>query len=139
MVYLLDTCSLSEITRERPDPNVDRFFANLASKDACVSAVTIAEISKGIELLKPGKRRTRLEKWFQTDLLTQFHERVLPFDSLLAQRWGSMIADLSRRGWTMPLLDSMIAITALVHGLTIVTRNEPDFAHCGTRVLNPWR
>jgi predicted nucleic acid-binding protein len=139
MAFLFDTCAVSEPTQKSPNPRVLSFISGVHASDAFISAITIAEIWKGIELLPSSKRRTRLENWFEKDLLPGFDGRMLPCDVIVAQRLGSLTASLIRGGWTMPAFDSCIAATALTHDLTLVTRNESDFAHSGVRILNPWK
>ncbi len=139
MAFLLDTCALSEPTQKSPHPGVVEFMRELRQVDAFVSAVALAEIWKGIELLPHSKRRTGLVEWFEKDLRVRFEGRILPFDAIVVQPWGKMVAALITRGKSMPLVDSLIAATALVHDLTVVTRNEADFAQAGVKVLNPWK
>ena len=139
MPYLLDTCAISEPTQKSPNPRVISFLNGLSLTDVFVSTIALAEIWKGIQLLPVSKRRSGLETWFEKDLLLRFEGRFLPIDVAMAQRLGSLTASLIRGGWTMPLFDSFIAATALVHDLTLVTRNESDFAHSGVKILNPWK
>jgi toxin FitB len=139
MAYLLDTCTLSEPKQKSPHARVLDFLRELRPVDAFVSVVALAEIWKGIELLPHSKRKTDLLEWFEKDLLVRFEGRVLPIDWAVALRQGTLTAALIRGGRTMPIFDSFVAATALVHDLTLVTRNEADFAHAGVRVLNPWK
>ena len=139
MAYLLDTCALSEPTKESPNPGVVAFLNQLISLDAFISTITLAEIWKSIELRPISQRRARLEQWFEKELLLRFDGRILVFDVAIALRLGTLTASLIRGGWTMPIFDSFIAATALTHDLTLVTRNEADFAHAGVRIYNPWK
>ncbi|MEI9998061.1 MAG: PIN domain-containing protein [Verrucomicrobiota bacterium] len=95
----------------------------------------LAEIRLGIVRLPRGRRRERLENWFSEGVgkLT-----CLSWDRKTAIRWADLILKVQGLGYTLPLFDSMIAATALVHGLVIVTRNVRDFEHAGVSVLNPF-
>jgi toxin FitB len=139
MAYLLDTCAVSEPQQKTPHPGVVAFLSTLRPADTFISALTLAEASKGIELLPACRRRTDLEHWFETDLLVRFDRHILVVDHIVARRWGAMVAPLIKAGQTMPLLDSFIAATALAYDLTIVTRDESDFSPSGVRIFNPWK
>ena len=126
--FLIDTNVLSEYNRPSgPDAGVKRWLESTDRKSQYASVITLAEIQKGIELLTEGKRRTQLEQWFKQDLEEWFSGRVLSVDRPVSQRWASLIAQSIRRGRPLPTFDSLIAATALVHDLTIVTRNVRDF------------
>jgi len=103
-----------------------------------LSAVTIGEIRKGLIVLPLGRRRSELEMWFHTDLLTWFHNRVLPVTSAVADRWGVLDGQCQLRGTPLNTADGMIAATAIEHGLTVVTRNVKDFSGLGVDLFNPW-
>jgi predicted nucleic acid-binding protein len=102
------------------------------------SVITLAEIQKGIELLADGKRRVQLERWLQQDLEAWFSGRVLLVDRQVAARWASLLAQGAREGRPLPVVDSLIAATALAYDLIIVTRNVRDFDGVGASTLNPW-
>jgi predicted nucleic acid-binding protein len=135
--FLIDTNVLSEYNRpEGPDVGVRLWLETTERLTQHVSA--LAEIQKGIELLDPGKRRAQLEQWLTQDLEAWFSGCVLPVDRQVAMRWASLVAQGSRTGRPLPTVDSLIAATALVHGLTIVTRNAKDFEGIGAATINPW-
>ena len=137
--FLIDTNLLSEYNRtEGPDAGVKHWLENTERQTQHVSVITLAEIQKGIELLDQGKRRAQLEQWLTQDLEVWFAGRVLPVDRQVAMRWASLVAQGSRIGRPLPTVDSLIAATALIHGLTIVTRNTKDFEGIGAATLNPW-
>jgi predicted nucleic acid-binding protein len=98
----------------------------------------LRRFQKGIELLDQGKRRSQLEQWLTQDLEAWFPGRVLPVDRRVAMRWASLVAQGARIGRPLPTVDSLIAATALSHGLTIVTRNAKDFDGIGAATINPW-
>jgi predicted nucleic acid-binding protein len=137
--FLIDTNVLSEYNRPgTPNAGVRRWLETADRLSQHVSVITMAEIKKGIELLAPGKRRSQLEQWLTEDLESWFGGRVIPVDRLVADRWASLVARNVRTGRPLPTIDSLIAATALFHGLTVVTRNSPDFETAGISTLNPW-
>jgi predicted nucleic acid-binding protein len=134
MTYLVDSNVLSEPTRPSPVPKVvDWLTAHEA--DIVVDAIVLAELWAGVLTLPRGRKRTALEQWLEK--ISQTIECV-PWDSQVAKRWATLVADLKRKGRPLPLLDSMIAATALAHGLTIATRNTDDFKVAGVKVLDPF-
>jgi predicted nucleic acid-binding protein len=136
--YLLDTNVPSEFSRDRPAPRVVEWLKAQPVTTLFLSAVTIGEIRKGLIVLPLGRRRSELEMWFHTDLLTWFHNRVLPVTSAVADRWGVLDGQCQLRGTPLNTADGMIAATAIEHGLTVVTRNVKDFSGLGVDLFNPW-
>lgn len=133
-MFLLDTNVVSELSKPRPDPRVQR-WASVQMSTAFLSAVTVGEIIKGIELLPGGARRSLLELWLSVLTSSAFKTRLILIDELVAAEWGRMSAAARR---TLPCADSLLAATARVRDLTVATRNERDFAGLGVRVFNPW-
>ncbi len=138
MRYLLDTCVISELVAREPDPGVVRWVDSVDEETLFLSSITIGEIKKGIEKLVASDRRKVLAEWLEDELLVRFKDKVLPIDTAVMLVWGKLVADLEKQGKTMPAIDSLLAATALQGGLTLVTRNEGDFANCSTAVVNPW-
>ena len=137
MSFLLDTNVLSEGTARQPDANVVEWLT-LQSLDAIhISVVTIGEIDSGIARLAAGVRRDRLQLWRDT-VVERTGRRLLTVDLNIARAWGVIRAKAQADQRTMPAIDALIAATAEVHGLTLVTRNERDFEVWGGPVLNPW-
>ena len=134
MNYLVDANVLSEATKPSPSDQVVDWLRVHESRLA-VDPIILGEIRFGIHLLPAGKRRRRLERWFD-----QCVEKVvcLPWDSVTGLRWAKLLADLRRAGQAMSIKDSMIAATALVHGLTMATHNRRDFAKAGVNVVDPF-
>ena len=138
MSYLLDTCLLSEFKKKQPDQKVIDWLDAQLEETLFLSTVTIGEIQKGIARLSASKRQTELEVWLE-DLIYRYDERVLPLDTVVMRQWGQLIGTLEKQGRALPLLDSLIAATALTHDLGLVTRNENDFAGTNVSLLNPWK
>lgn len=133
MSYLVDANVLSEATKPAPDPSV---VAWLRRNEATVviDPVILGEIRFGILLLPRGARRTRLERWF-AEGVRRFH--CVPWDAATGLRWAELLADLRKRGRAMPIKDSLIAATALVHDLPLATLNRQDFEAAGVRLADP--
>ncbi|HET9226870.1 MAG TPA: type II toxin-antitoxin system VapC family toxin [Thermoanaerobaculia bacterium] len=134
MSYLVDANVLSEPTRPEPDLRVVAWLRAHEGEFA-VDPVILGEIRFGILLLPRGQRRQRLESWFNEGV-RRIH--CLPWESATGLRWAELLADLRTRGRAMPIKDSLIAATALAHGLTLVTRNGRDFEAAGVSLLNPF-
>ena len=139
MAWLIDTCVLSEPTPKAPNPGVNNFIDHLDYGETYISVISVAEIWKGINKLPSSRRRDALEDWLKRKLLPSFTNPPLPIDLEVAWKWGELRAALDEQGNAMPAVDCILAATALVHDLTLVTRNEVHFAHCRCRVFNPWR
>lgn len=138
MSYLLDTNVVSEWTKLHPDPAMVAWLAAIDEDQLNLSAVTIAELRFGIALLVPSERQRRLDRWFQEELLARFAGRVLPIDGDTALSWGDVRAERQRAGQPISAMDAMIAATARVYGLTLVTRNVADFSGTLAAIINPW-
>ena len=138
MRYILDTCAISELVRPTPSPAVADWIRNQQEEHLFLSVLTLGELRKGIERLADGQRRRKLENWLDRDLRLRFTGRWLPIYEEVAERWGLVTAQAAARGAVLPSLDGLIAATALVHGMTVITRNTADMAAAGALVLNPW-
>lgn len=137
-MILLDTCVVSELAKAKPDPSVATWLDSVPEHELMLSALTVGEIRKGIELLEPGPRKARFEVWLE-GLIEIFGDRILPIDVDVAVRWGEISAAGRRAGRVRPPIDCLLAATAVHHGLTLATRNVSDFEDTGVRVLNPWK
>jgi predicted nucleic acid-binding protein len=137
--YLLDTNVISEWTRPRPDPAVVAWLETATEDALYLSILAFAEIRLGIELLPHGQKRRRISAWLDDDLAARFEGRIIDIDRATAEAWAAIVARGRARGATPPILDAFMAATALVHQLTLVTRNERDMVGLDVPILNPWR
>lgn len=135
MIYLVDTNVLCELSRRDPDANVVRWQEGRPATTLYLSVLTLGELRKGIEALPEGERKRQLLDWLEVELAGFFAGRVLPIDARVADRWGHWVAQAGR---PVPAIDSLLAATALTHGLTLVTRNLRDFQYPGLAVVDPW-
>jgi predicted nucleic acid-binding protein len=135
MSFLVDTNVISEATRPRPDDGVVRWLKSAGGPSLFVSVLTLGEIRKGIEKLRSGARKDSLRAWLESEIPAWFEGRILPVDAAVADRWGRLVAAAGR---TIPAVDSLLAATALVHGLRLVTRNRADYSFPGLEILDPW-
>ncbi len=138
MNFLLDTCLISELVKKTPDPSVSAWLDRQDEMNFYLSVLTLGELNKGIAKLPAGERRDKLQHWLDNDLAERFAGRVLPIDLEVARAWGSILGEGSRSGINLPVVDALIAATAVVHGLTVVTRNTGDLVRCRAEVYNPW-
>ncbi len=138
MTFLLDTNVVSEWVKPRPNPGLTHWLSHVNEDDVFLSVVTFAELRFGVERLAPGARRTRLDEWLRIELPVRFEQRILLVDGAVADEWGRMVARGAGRGRPIGAMDGLVASTAQVHGLTLVTRNAKDFEGAVNSVLNPW-
>lgn len=134
MTYLVDANVLSEPTKPAPDAGVVGWLTTHEG-NFVVDSIILGEIYVGILALPRGRKRTQLDHWFEA--VVQVVD-CLPWDAAVSRRWAQLVVDLKKKGLAMPLLDSMIAATALEHDLTVATRNTRDFQNAGVEVFNPF-
>jgi len=132
--YLVDANVLSEPTKPTPDPRVVEWLRT-HEPDIVVDPVILGELRFGILILPKGKKRTALERWFDAGA-GRLH--CLLWDADTGLKWAELLARLRKNGKTMPIKDSLIAATAVVHGLAVATRNRVDFAKAGVQVVDPF-
>jgi predicted nucleic acid-binding protein len=132
--YLVDANVLSEPTRPDPRPAVVAWLRR-HERAIAVDPVVLGEIRFGILLLPRGKRRARLERWFDEGVRRL---QCLPWEAETGLRWAELLARLRGSGRAMPIKDSLIAATALAHRLVVVTRNVADFEKAGCGVVDPF-
>lgn len=134
--YLLDTNVISEPDRARPDPNVLAWFAATAEDATYLSALTLAELRKGV--VKLGSRAAPRLATRIADLRVRFASRILPVDDPVWERWAQITGEAEAKHRRVPAFDALFAATALVHGLVLATRNVRDYARIGVPLLDPW-
>jgi hypothetical protein len=138
MAWLLDTNVLSELRRPRPEPKVVAFVADHPIESLYVSAVTVAEIRFGIELVAEPNRRAELNDWLVHKVRPMFENRILPVTEDIMFRWRLLVEEGRKIGHTFSQPDLIIAATAIEHGLTVVTRDRSGYDKARVSVLNPW-
>lgn len=135
MAFLLDTNVLSELRKGRgADAKVRKWMASIEEQGHFISVLSIGEIRKGIELLRgrSPEQCPALDRWLD-QIQRNYEDQILLVTEAVAEQWGRLMAVR-----TFPAMDGYIAATALVNGLTVVTRNTRDFEGIGVAVLNPW-
>lgn len=134
MRFLVDANVLSEPTKPAPQVGVVAWLRK-NERDIAVDPIILGEIRFGILLLPQGKRRTRLERWFDTGIQ---HITCLPWEAATGLRWAELLATLRSSGRAMPIKDSLIAATALAHNLIVATHNRTDFEKAGIEIVDPF-
>lgn len=134
MAYLLDTCVISELRKPGCNPGVSAWISRIQPHEAFLSVLTLGEIRRGIELQRRRSPAAAagLDRWLN-GLETHYGDRVLPICAVVTDTWGRLTPHQP-----LPVSDGLIAATALVHKLTVVTRNVPDFKRSGVNTLNPF-
>lgn len=136
--FLLDTNIISELVKAKPEPKVIRWVESTPEDLLYLSVLTFGEIRKGIEMLPQASRRAQLEAWLGGELQPRFIDRILPIEEAIADRWGRMAGEAQTQRRPVPVIDGLLAATAIHHNLILVTRNVADIAQTGVSVFNPW-
>jgi predicted nucleic acid-binding protein len=132
-MFLLDTDALSELEKTRPDQGFLTWLESVDWLDVHLSVITIGELWSGINQLAPGRKRRALEAMFEL-LPDRFFNRIIPVDHGIAVKFG----ELQAKEGPLPSLDTLIAATALVRRLILVTHNSKDMGRTGASILDPW-
>jgi predicted nucleic acid-binding protein len=136
-MYLLDTCVLSELWKPVPNVGLADFLGGLLDEDLFLSVITLGEIKRGIDRLPAGKRKAGLEQAYAA-IRVRYASRVLAVTAAVAECWAELDVEAGLRGGHLKALDGLIAATALLSGLTVVTRNVSDFDVVPVHWRNPW-
>jgi predicted nucleic acid-binding protein len=136
--FLLDTCLISELVKKKPNAAVLKWLDQRDEQSLFLSVLTLGELQKGISRLSIGVRKDDLQAWIEHDLIERFEGRILDLDLETALIWGKLQGEAELKGGKLPVMDSLIAATAIAHGLLVVTRNVKDIERCRARVFNPW-
>jgi len=134
MIYLVDANLLSEPTKQAADGRVVTWL-NANESNLIVDSIIVGELRIGILALPRGRKRARLEQWYETVVETI---DCIAWDATISQRWAALVVELKRKGEIVSLLDGMIAATALQHDLIVATRNTRDFEKTGVKTFNPF-
>lgn len=137
MRFLLDTNAVSEPLRQRPDEGYRAWIMAQDDADLAASVLTLGELRRGARLLSEGVRRSGIDVWI-LEVMVQFRDRILSVDYAVAAAWAEVSVRHKRLGLVVGAIDELIAATALVHDLTLVTRNLRHFDHAGCKILCPW-
>lgn len=136
MSYLIDTNVLSELRRREPNAQVVAWMQARPRQSLYLSVLSLGEIRKGIEGVADAAFRPAWTDWLEVELRHYFVGRLLDVDTAVADRWGRVQAASGR---SLPVIDGLLAATALQHDLSLVTRNTRDFEGLGIRLINPWQ
>lgn len=137
-MILLDTNTVSEPMRPRPDPKVLAWLDAQAAESLYLSTVSLAELLLGVESLPAGKRRKVLAAALDRQIIALFGDRIVPFDLKAAESYAKIVARARRRGHPIAMADAQIAAIAASHRLSVATRDETPFHAAGVPVINPW-
>lgn len=134
MSFLLDTNVVSEVRKKSPHPRVAAWFGSVPATELYLSVLVVGEIRQGIERLarRDPTQATVFEQWLGR-LVRDHHDRIIPVSGEVAEEWGRIsVPD------RLPVIDGLLAATALVHGWTLVTRNTADVRRTGVKLLDPF-
>ncbi len=126
MTWLIDTNALSELKKPKPHPGVVRWFERQPSNGLYLSVLTLGELRKGIHAMPEGERKARFSAWLDGEIPSYFSGRILDLTAVIANRWGCLCVDAGR---PLPAIDSLLAATALVHGLARLRATSPAMRH----------
>lgn len=141
MTYLLGTCILSKLRKiaKHPDPCLELWITKHDEHDFFLSVLTLGEIEQGINKLKNPKERRILEEWYTGDVVARFAGKILDIDLQTASKWGQLMGAYQKKGINVPVVDGLIAATAITHDLIVVTANTKDFALIEElKLFSPW-
>jgi toxin FitB len=136
--FLLDKNVISELIKPQPEANVTTWIEGTDESLLYLSVLTLGEIRRGIAVLTQSRRRATLEAWLDKDLRARFEGRIMVIDQEVADRWGLLTAAARNSGIVLPVIDGLLAATALQHNLTLVTRDTGQIPSMGVAVFNPW-
>ena len=137
--FLLDTNVISELVKPRPHPGVAKWIESTDESLFHISVLTLGEIRRGITLLADGRRRASLESWLDHELSLRFSGRILTIDLAIADRWGRLSAAAKAAGRPVPVIDGLLASTAIHRDMTLVSRDESYSLIAGLALFNPWK
>ena len=136
--YLLDTCVISELIRAEPSPKVMEWFDGQDEENLYLCVITLGEVEKGISKLAEGRKKMQLQAWLANELMERFNGRIFGITTEVARCWGTMLGESEKQGRSIPVIDALIAATAITNDLIVVTRNTADMSGSGATLLDPW-
>jgi hypothetical protein len=128
---------ISELVKKAPNEVVLKWLDARDEQSLFLSVLTLGELQKGSSRLSTGPRKDDLQAWIENDLIERFAGRILDLDLEMALIWGKLLGEVELKGAKLPVMDSLIAATAIAHGLVVVTRNAKDIERCRAKVFNP--
>jgi predicted nucleic acid-binding protein len=138
MNYLLDTCVISELAKKQGKASVVNWVQQQDHTTLYISSLTLGEIQKGVSKLPSSPKKDDLQIWLEKDVRERFTGKIIGVTVSEALQWGKLQAAAEMLGKPLPLIDSMIAATAIVQDMVLVTRNTKDVEASGVNLLNPW-
>lgn len=136
MNYLLDTNVISELVKHAPNESLVKWIDGIDNEKLYLSVITIGEIRKGVAGIQNLQWQEKIAHWLEIELPDYFEDRILNIDIKVADMWGQLQSQ--NKGYTLPAIDGLIAATAHVYNLKLVTRNKKDFIHTPIEIINPW-
>ena len=133
----LDTNIICELIKPKPTASVIEWVDTVQDSSLYISVITLGEIRKGVGGIQDIKRREKIYHWLEDELPTYFGNRILVIDNKVADMWGRLQSNI-KPGYSLPVIDGLIAATALVYQLKLVTRNIKYFIHIPVEIINPW-
>ena len=138
MKFLVDTCVLSELIRDKPDPNVEDWFYSKNEDSLYISVMSFGELRKGTSKLPDtSNKKAKLLDWI-AGLEKRFTGRIIDINLDVAENWGHIQSELEKKGQALPIIDSLIACTGITHSMIVVTRNTKDMERSGVELINPF-
>ena len=135
MKILLDTDVISQLTKDVPHPGVHTWLRGAIDEDLYLSAISVEEIREGIEMMDPGRKKHRLDRWLTDEILTEYRERILPVGVEIADLCGRILAAEEKAGRHPDVSDAYIAATGRVHGMSVATLNWKHFERLGVELV----
>jgi predicted nucleic acid-binding protein len=132
---LLDTDVISQLTKDAPHPRVYKWLAGAFDEDLYLSAISVEEIREGIEMMDPGLKKRRLDRWLTDEVLTDYMARILPIGGEIADLCGRILAAEEKKGFHPDVSDVYIAATARVHRMQLATLNRTHFERLGVELV----
>ena len=139
MKFLLDTCVFSEFIRKKPCSHLMHWMSTKDEAELYLSVLTLGELQQGISKLVDSKRKLALQRWLDDDVTKRFDNKIISINKDIVDRWGRLRGAGMKQGKNFPVIDSLLAATAITHGMTIVTRNVDDLKATGVTIRNPWQ